>query len=499
MRMRLTLHFARYFIIACLVILGINYLFVVSYVYRDDALYDYSPDSLFLAIEEELTYTDSSEGIKVEITEHLKQQLISQQLALQIIDEKMSEIAIFNRMVPVNKAISPPIQDQYTPQSLALAYADDQVTLHLLSKTAQSPYSLLVFDFSGTVKRHAYTYRLDQLQAAYNPFWLIGINVFLLGIISYLYTWGMSRPVAAMLKQIGDLSEGQYLPVPRVRGFYSDVSQRLNDLAAKLSHAQEQRQVIDQQRSVMAKQQQALEQEREKAVAIREAWIANLSHDLKTPLTAIVGFAELLEEGQNTKVDPLQKHYLKAILNKCNYIKDLIGDLNLSARLQGDQVLLVRQNTEMVRFVRELLIDHVNQREKDRHANGDLVNFSTDLQGSVIAIDGPLMRRALVNLIQNATIHNGPDVSLAIGLSKDSSGDHLIMTIEDDGRGVPAENLPHLFTRYYRGTNTDEQPEGTGLGMAIAADIIRAHGGEIAAENSPKGGLRLVIQLPKAF
>jgi signal transduction histidine kinase len=493
--MRLTLHFAGYFIIACLLILAVNYVFVISYVYRENQLYNYVPSDIFEQIDQGLMVSEGSDALTFSIDKTLQQHLEERQITIQVIDAQLKELSRFNDGGHLEWVT------QYTPETLAEAYADDRVTMHLKSQSHQEyPYSILVYDFSGTVKRRAYTFQVDALKAAYQPLWLIGLNLSMLVGISFVYTRGMSRPIASILNQIDDLSEGRYNAVSSESGLYRDVSMRINELSTKLSEAEKQRQIIEEQSVLMAKQQQVLESERLKAVAIREAWITNLSHDLKTPLTAIVGYAELMEDDVEALDGEEQKRYVKSILAKCDYIRDLIGDLNLSARLQGDQVVLKRSRIDMVRLVRDILIDHLNQIDNAWEPNGlgsnESLKFHSDVSALWMSVDVGLFKRALINLIQNASIHNHPGVTIEIGMAVKDADSKMLLTLEDDGSGVAPEDIPHLFTRYYRGTNTEKQPEGSGLGMAIAADIIRAHGGDIKASNKQNGGLCIDIELP---
>ncbi|WP_249662298.1 sensor histidine kinase, partial [Lysinibacillus fusiformis] len=101
------------------------------------------------------------------------------------------------------------------------------------------------------------------------------------------------------------------------------------------------------------------------------------------------------------------------------------------------------------------------------------LEFETATEDSLHQIDEHFMRRAIMNFLHNAILHNAPDVSVLVSVDEDS------ITISDNGRGIAAEDLEHIFERYYRGTNT-EKTTGTGLGTAIARDIIEAHGGTVS-------------------
>ena len=103
------------------------------------------------------------------------------------------------------------------------------------------------------------------------------------------------------------------------------------------------------------------------------------------------------------------------------------------------------------------------------------------------------MQRVFVNLITNCYIHNDEQIKLTIAIAENSDG--IYITISDNGKGVKPDELDSIFNRYYRGTNTRQQKEGSGLGLSIAHDIIVAHQGSITACNVAPHGLKLAIHL----
>ena len=110
----------------------------------------------------------------------------------------------------------------------------------------------------------------------------------------------------------------------------------------------------------------------------------------------------------------------------------------------------------------------------------------------MLELDEGLIKRVFINLITNAFIHNSNDVKVKIDIQKLDSG-NVYISIEDNGKGVSEDELNNIFKRYYRGTNTSKKIEGSGLGMAIAHDIIKAHGAEIKAIGKLGDGLKIEI------
>ena len=109
-------------------------------------------------------------------------------------------------------------------------------------------------------------------------------------------------------------------------------------------------------------------------------------------------------------------------------------------------------------------------------------------------IDVKLMERCITNIICNAFVHNDKDVEVKVSVTE--SGDDVIICISDNGRGMPEEDVPHIFERYYRGTGSGKT-EGTGLGLAIANEIVLLHGGRIDVNSKPGKGTVFKIRLKR--
>ena len=136
--------------------------------------------------------------------------------------------------------------------------------------------------------------------------------------------------------------------------------------------------------------------------------------------------------------------------------------------------------------MKESIIDILNNPDySDRN-----ISFMGEDRKISYSFDERLLKRAINNLVMNALIHNPEGTEIRIRIQ---AADKIRITIEDNGRGMNAEEVSRLFQRYYRGTNTDEKAEGTGLGMAIAKQIIEIHGGSIFVESAPDAGTNITI------
>jgi len=212
---------------------------------------------------------------------------------------------------------------------------------------------------------------------------------------------------------------------------------------------------------------------REKTENLRREWISNITHDLKTPLSPIKGYAEILCD-DTEKTIPQCKRYAEIMLKNAAYMENLIDDLKLTWQLENDMLPINRQEQNIVRFLRELSIDI--------------------LKTAIFSFDKKLFTRTFQNLIINAFVHGGKDTEVTVQISV--SDCWLNINLSDNGIGMSAEETDQLFDRYYRGTNTESKSEGTGLGLAIAKSIIELHGGTISVTSSPGAGTAFLIRFP---
>ncbi|MCI2047599.1 MAG: HAMP domain-containing histidine kinase [Faecalibacterium sp.] len=233
----------------------------------------------------------------------------------------------------------------------------------------------------------------------------------------------------------------------------------------------------------------AAERQRKKDEQAKTEWLANTTHDLKTPLAPLRGYAELLADA-TAQPDPAQvQKYGQIMLKNALYTQQLVDDLKLTYQLQSGMLPLQARQQNLTRFVREVVIDILNTPEYEERN----VTFLPERENAEYCFDAQLLRRALDNIIINSLKHNSPEVSTAISLRGENG---FAITVKDNGCGMTQTELDGLFARYYRGTSTEVKAEGSGLGMAIARQIIEAHGGTITAQSAPGVGTEITIRLP---
>jgi len=215
-------------------------------------------------------------------------------------------------------------------------------------------------------------------------------------------------------------------------------------------------------------------------------FLADASHELRTPLAAIRGYAELA--GRST--DPLPSdvaHALRRVSSQTERMTSLVEDMLLLARLDAGRPL-AREEVD----VSQLVVDAVS----DAHATVPDHRWRLALPDEAITVTGDSARlsQVLANLLANAGNHTPPDTTVRAELANGS--DEVVLTVLDDGPGIPPELLPRVFARFARGDSSRSRAAGsTGLGLAIAHAVVVAHGGTISVESQP-GRTAFTVRLP---
>ena len=287
-------------------------------------------------------------------------------------------------------------------------------------------------------------------------------------LAAFAYAFWLSRKLSTIINGIRNISCKNYTPLKET-GIFSEVYGTLNKMDMEIRHS---------------------EQIQEETDRTRREWIANITHDLKTPLSPVKGYAELLSEGSNLDLQTVQD-YGKIISKNVNHMEKLMNDLKLTYQLEAGAFPFAPQETRIVRFLKELVIDIAN----DPAFSNRAIEFESGMQEMTVAVDPDLLRRAVGNIVINALVHNPLDTKVKITVNKVPDS-YLSVSICDNGNGMDETELSGLWSRYYRGTNTKERPEGSGLGLAIAKQIITLHGGDISAKSSPGVGTEFIITLP---
>ncbi|AZB41741.1 sensor histidine kinase [Bacillus sp. FJAT-42376] len=240
----------------------------------------------------------------------------------------------------------------------------------------------------------------------------------------------------------------------------------------------------------MAENLSAADKERDRLEKTREEWMTGISHDLRTPLSTIQGYAHLLESGQYRWDEEELQDMGRMIREKGDYMTALIEDFSLAFQLQNQSLPHQLKPVDLHELVRGIMLKFAN----DRTLEDVPFNFkSADLK-IYIQADRRWFERMLDNLIYNCIKHNPKGTSVTASVSR--QGESAVVTIADNGAGMDEETVRHLFDRYFRGTSTDEQTEGAGLGMSIARAIAELHGGSIQVSSVKHKGTVFRLAFP---
>ncbi|AGF57145.1 signal transduction histidine kinase [Clostridium saccharoperbutylacetonicum] len=225
----------------------------------------------------------------------------------------------------------------------------------------------------------------------------------------------------------------------------------------------------------------------------RKQLVVGISHDLRTPLTAIKGYVEGLRDGVASTPEK-QKKYLDTIYTKACDMDALVDSLFLFSKLDTGQFPFKFNIVN----VNEYLRDFFKCAKKEFYGKEVEISFLSECDTSTeVKLDSQEMYRVLLNILDNSVKYN-KNRKLKIEISLYDKGDLIELILSDNGSGVQEEDIPKLFLSFYRGDASRTKPnEGSGLGLAIAKHIIEAHDGQIIAYN--KEGLSIKIILPKNY
>lgn len=224
--------------------------------------------------------------------------------------------------------------------------------------------------------------------------------------------------------------------------------------------------------------------------ADRKDLVADISHDLRTPLTTIKGYAEGLRDGVANTPEK-QKLYLNTIYDKACSMESLVDSLALFSRMDTNTYPFHFKKVGIMCYLEEYL----SKTKTEFFLKGLEISFENHCDDEIgVRLDQNEMSRVLTNILENSVKYKTAESGKA-KVELNRNGSNVVLTIADDGPGVETEDLTKLFTRFYRADTARSNPQaGSGLGLAIAKHIVNSHGGTIAAQNDH--GLKIEITLP---
>jgi len=288
------------------------------------------------------------------------------------------------------------------------------------------------------------------------------VAILLAGGVGWIVAGAALRPVERLRREaelVSGSEPGRRLPVPDTGDELARLGDSLNGMLARL----------------------------EEAVARERRFVDDASHELRTPLANLKAELDLAQRRART-VPELEAAVASAV-EETDRLTRLAEDLLVLARAHGGRLPIRRQPVRLDELAREVAAGFAAR------ADGVSLRVTTTYDEPVSA-DPDSLRQAMANLVDNALRHTGP--AGAVTLSVDGDGDQVRVDVADTGEGFPEDFLGHAFEPFARADSARSRDHGgAGLGLAIVAGVVHAHGGEVRAANDPDGGARVTILLPR--
>ncbi|PFB21427.1 sensor histidine kinase [Bacillus cereus] len=411
------------------------------------------------------------------LTDQEKQLLSKEKATLQIFNQNSEEV------------FSYPTGKKKTFSAIQIALNEKEPWNH--KENTSSFYDANSGNLLVVTAKNEHYYPDDEIEDVFTKKFLIGCGLILLIVFVYLvilsiwYGNKFGKPLLHAMRWLKNIAGGKYeepiskkgKPVRFRRSGKEKWSFRLfRDVTSSLEHL-----------SITLKKNDAMRQVLQQT---REEWITGLTHDLKTPLSSIYGYALLLESNQYNWTDRDIQQFGSVMKEKSQYMTTLIDDLSLTYQLKNNSLPAQHVNVEINQFVQKILLQFINNPTL-QNQNIEFVPSSNKIQ---YFIEEKWFQRIIENLLVNAVKHNNETTTVIVKLSQNANS--FTLSISDDGKGMDEKTKELLFERYYRGTNTEESNIGTGLGLAITKQLVHAHNGTISVDSALGKGTTIILVFP---
>ncbi len=291
---------------------------------------------------------------------------------------------------------------------------------------------------------------------------VFSINIIVVVLLIWKNTRHIEKAVTPILRGIETVSSGQPVSLPE-KGELAEINRQLNKAGAFIA----------------------------KKDTARAEWISGISHDVRTPLSVMLGFAGQLEDDRALPASAREQ--AACIRKQGERLRSLISDLNLTSRLEYSMQPLRMKKVYLVELARQVVCEFLNGGLEERYG----IAFCADQESESLPIlgDEALLKRALGNLIQNSIVHNPQGCQISVSILCKEAG--ITVEVADDGAGVSAEKLKELTADHRRLESTDEKLNlRHGLGVLLVRQIVEAHKGTMIMESEPQKGFRTVLTFP---
>ncbi len=319
---------------------------------------------------------------------------------------------------------------------------------------------------------------LGRFLHTFSTLFLLSLLVILVltnGLLTYYVSKSIIRPLRALKRAADEIKEGNlnYEVKPESQDEIGELAISFEQMRQKLKNSIELQLQYEENRKEL---------------------ISNISHDLKTPVTAIKGYVEGIMDGVTNSPDKLNK-YVTTIYNKAVEMDRLIDELFLFSKLDLKKIPFHFEEVNLYSF----LEDCIEELRFDIEQKGVslCLNSSISRSASWVIADRDKLRRVLINIIENAVKYMDKKQGL-IEIQLHETANYIVVGIEDNGQGISEQAIPYIFDRFYRADpSRNSNTGGSGLGLAIAKQIIEEHGGEIWARSILSRGTTIAFTLKK--
>lgn len=272
--------------------------------------------------------------------------------------------------------------------------------------------------------------------------WVTGLSLILAALLAIYLSNRISTPIRDISRSANRLAQGEY-GITFQGGHYTEVA----ELADNLTHA-----------SI----------ELEKSTSLQKDLIANVSHDLKTPLTMVKSYAEMIRDLSGDNPEKREKH-LAVIIEEADRLNTLVSDMLALSKMQSGAIILKTREFNLHEEVESIFMYYKLLMEED----GYIINMSCP-ENIKVTGDPDKLKQVFANLINNALKFCGDDKTVNITISK--KGRYALCQVQDNGAGIPEDELPRIWERYYKSSsNLVRSTSGSGLGLSIVKEILSLH------------------------
>ena len=356
------------------------------------------------------------------------------------------------------------------PGCIALPPQDVTDLINYVSSSEGSYEAFLVDEviYNRSIKRMLVSHHIKLVLPLYRAGEIIGF-VFLGERKSSRYTYHDIKLLQMVASEFV-IAIQNALSVQEIRDFNDTLKQRIDEATSELRRSNAQLQRLD---------------------TAKNEFVSMASHQLRTPLTSVKGYIDMVIQGDAGEITDMQKHLLSEAFTSSDRMVHLINDFLNVSRLQTGKFMIDRRPVNLKKIVAE----EVESLQISAQQRKLKISFKPTGRWHELNLDEGKIRQVVMNFIDNALYYSRPDTTIRVELKQVE--ERAVLTVHDSGIGVPKSEQSHLFTKFFRATNARRQrPDGTGVGLFLAKKVITSHGGKVIFESKEGQGSTFGFSLP---